>query len=45
MKGGEVGRDICVWRDLISDTSEAAIDEEARFLLNFEKQMMVKWGL
>ena len=45
MKGGEVGRDICVWRDLISDTKEAAIDEEARFLLNFEKQMMVKWGL
>ena len=45
VKGGEVGRDICVWRNLVPDTSEAYLDEEARVLLNFEKNMMKKWGL
>ncbi len=45
MKGGEVGRDIFVWRNLLADTSETALDEEAKFMLNFEKKMMKKWGL
>ena len=45
LKGGEVGTDIFVWRDLLSDTSEAALDEEAKFMLDFEKKMMQKWGL
>jgi D-psicose/D-tagatose/L-ribulose 3-epimerase len=45
VKGGEVGRDIYVWRNLIDDVSEAAIDREAEFLLDFEKSMMKKWGL
>jgi len=40
--GGEVGRDIYVWRDLVSDTSEASIDKEAEYLLNFEREMLIK---
>lgn len=43
--GGEVGRDIYVWRNLVKDTSENALDEEARFMLAFEKNMMSKWGM
>lgn len=42
LMGGEVGRDIKVWRDLIVDTCEEAIDKEAIYLLNFEKQMLAK---
>jgi len=42
--GGEVGRDIKVWRNLVDDTSEAGIDAEAEFLLNFKKEMLKKWG-
>ena len=38
--GGEVGRDIKVWRDLLPDTSEALIDKMAAQLLDFEKKMM-----
>lgn len=38
--GGEVGRDIKVWRDLIADSSEAALDAEAAYLLAFEKKWM-----
>ena len=40
--GGEVGRDIKVWRDLVEDPSEELLDEESRFLLNFEKDMIRK---
>lgn len=40
--GGEVARDIKVWRDLVEDPSEELLDEEARFLLNFEKDMIRK---
>lgn len=43
MSGGQVGRDIYVWRDLINDTSEAALDAEAKFLLDFEKSMIEKY--
>ncbi len=43
MSGGQVGRDIYVWRDLICDTSEKSIDEEAKYLLNFEKEMLQKY--
>ncbi len=45
MQGGEVGRDIHVYRDLIENPTEARIDEEAKYLLNFEKQMMQKYGM
>lgn len=43
--GGEVGRDIYVWRNLIEDPTEQTLDEEARYLLSFEKSMLKKWGL
>lgn len=45
MQGGEVGRDIHVFRDLIDDTSEARIDAEAAYLLNFEKEMLRKHNM
>ena len=45
MMGGEVGRDIHVFRDLVADTSEAAIDREAKYILDFEKSMMQKYGM
>jgi len=38
--GGEVGRDIKVWRDLLPDHSEAALDAEAVRLLAFERKWM-----
>ena len=45
MMGGEVGRDIHVFRDLIDNPSEARIDEEAKYLLNFEKEMLKKYNM
>ena len=45
MAGGEVGRDIHVYRDLISNPSEERIDSEAKYLLNFEKEMIKKYNL
>ena len=42
MMGGEVGRDIKVWRNLVDDPSEKGIDAEAAFLLNFTKDMLNK---
>ena len=43
--GGEVGLDIRTWRDLVPDTSEAALDEEAKYLLNFTKGMLTKYNM
>ena len=45
MMGGEVGRDIHVFRDLVPDTSEAAIDAEAKYILDFERAMLTKYGM
>ncbi len=45
MQGGEVGRDIHVFRDLVPDTSEAAIDAEAKYILDFERAMLTKYGM
>lgn len=45
MQGGEVGRDIHVFRDLIDDTSEQRIDAEAAYILDFEKSMMRKYNM
>ena len=42
MEGGEVGRDIHVYRDLVDNPCEARIDEEAAYLLNFEREMIKK---
>lgn len=44
MMGGEVGRDIHTYRNLIADTSESGIDKEAEYLLNFEKTMIAKYA-
>ena len=43
--GGEVGRDIFVWTDLIDNPTEENLDNEAKFMIDFEKKMMQKWGL
>lgn len=43
LMGGEVGSNIKVWRNLIEDPTEVKVDEEARFLLNFEKGMIKKY--
>ena len=45
MQGGEVGRDIHVYRDLIENPCEATIDAEAKYLLNFEREMLKKHGM
>ncbi|MCP1103649.1 D-psicose/D-tagatose/L-ribulose 3-epimerase [Aequitasia blattaphilus] len=42
--GGEVGRDIKVWRNLLEDTSEANLDKEAKGLLEFQKKMAEKYA-
>ena len=38
--GGEVGRDIRVWRDLSDQADEMKMDEEARFALDFVRNAM-----
>ncbi len=45
MQGGEVGRDIHVYRDLIENPSEAAIDAEAKYLIDFERAMLKKYNM
>ena len=45
MQGGEVGRDIHVYRDLIENLSEEAIDKEAKYLLDFERSMLEKYKI
>lgn len=45
MMGGEVGQDIHVYRNLMADTSEASLDKEAKYLLEFEKSMLTKYGM
>ena len=45
MQGGEVGRDIHVYRYLIENPCEAAIDAEAKYLLEFEREMLRKYNM
>lgn len=45
MQGGEVGRDIKVFRDLLADPTEAKIDAEAKHILDFERAMLTKYGM
>lgn len=45
MQGGEVGRDIHVYRNLIEDPCEANIDAEAKYLLEFERAMLRKYNM
>lgn len=44
MSGGEVGRAIYVWRDLVKDTSEAGIDAEAKYMLDYLKNKEKKFA-
>lgn len=45
MQGGEVGRDIHVFRDLVANPTEEGIDAEAAYLIDFEKKMLEKYGM
>ena len=45
MMGGEVGRDIHVFRDLVENPTEERIDAEAAYLIDFEKKMLAKYGM
>ena len=45
MMGGEVGRDIKVWRNLVPDPTEKGIDAEAAGLLQFTKDMLKKYNM
>lgn len=42
--GGEVGRDIKVWRDLVENPTEERLDAEAAYLLSFTRSMLEKAG-
>ena len=42
--GGEVGRDIRVWRNLDTPTEEF-LDREAAYLLKYEQDMLKKYGM
>ena len=42
--GGEVGKDIRVWRQLIPDTSEAVLDKDAQASLQYIKNIMEDAG-
>lgn len=44
-KGGEVGRDICVWRNLEKDVSENYLDAEAAHMLEFERELLARHGV
>lgn len=40
LMGGEAGRDIKTWRNLIDDPTEAGLDAEAAYLLEFTRKML-----
>lgn len=40
MKGGEVGKSIYLWRDLIADKTEQALNAEAAYMLAYVKKAM-----
>lgn len=45
MMGDEVGYDIRVWRPILENPTEENLDSEAKFLLDFTKGMMQKYGM
>lgn len=45
MMGDEVGYDIRVWRPILENPTEERLDNEAKFLLDFTKNMMQKYGM
>lgn len=40
MPGGQIGQDIKVWRNMIPDISEKALDESAKKALYFQRYML-----
>lgn len=38
--GGQVGQDIKVWREIVTDTSEATLDKDAKAALEFQRYML-----
>lgn len=40
--GGTVGKDIKIWRDIVEDTSEEALDRDAKEALIFQRYMLDK---
>ena len=40
MQGGTVGQNIKVWRDIVPDASEEALDRDAKEALAFERYML-----
>ncbi|MBR2022946.1 MAG: sugar phosphate isomerase/epimerase [Clostridia bacterium] len=43
--GDEVGYYIRVWRDILENPTEAKLDAEAKFLLDFTKGMLIKYNI
>lgn len=44
MMGGQVGKDIYVFRDLLEDPTEERLDAEAKHILEFQKKMIQKYS-
>lgn len=42
MPGGTVGQNIKIWRDIVPDTSEEALDRDAKAALNLNVICLVK---
>ena len=40
MPGGTLGQNIKIWRDIVPDTSEEALDRDAKAALEFERYML-----
>ena len=40
MPGGTVGQNIKIWRDIVPDTREEALDQDAKEALDFERYML-----
>ena len=45
MMGDEVGYDIRVWRPILDNPTEERLDNEAKYLLDFTKGMLEKYGM
>ncbi len=43
--GNEVGYDIRVWRNILKNPTEERLDNEAKFLLDFTKNMLKKYNM
>ena len=43
MMGGQVGKDIYVFRDLLQNPTEERLDAEAKHILDFQRKMIKKY--